>query len=93
MKDKLLQWYLSPAAYGLWIALGTHGNWLVEEHIVTHMPSRICMWTSNWWLCFNGYRGTPSFLKFHEKYVLWRRYKWMVSMKVFHQFIDSRLDK
>lgn len=103
IRQTLAQWFYSPGAYGLWLALDDVENWNINSRENEAFYVRgckrsgdpyepkylVCMRASNAWK-FDGSRATPPFLGRFERHFLWRKYKTMNNRRML--FVLTRLE-
>lgn len=99
IRQTLAQWFYSPGAYGLWLALDDVENWQVREGEAFYRSKFtggydeakyvVCITTTKA-SQFDGARRTPKFLGWFERRLLWRKFKSMNSRRVL--FMITRLE-
>lgn len=101
IRQKLAQWFYSPGAYGLWVALDDVDNWKIETHKAFYRSSSVdrygnfsyvaCMWIANGAFSFNGYDETPKFLGWFERHFIWRKFRRLNNRRMLFRF--TRLEE
>ena len=71
----------TEAGKELYKAMLIPSDWEVYKCHVKHIPTGICMWTSNGAMFFDGddIRDTPPFLGLIERFILWPRMKKIIN--------------
>jgi hypothetical protein len=105
IRQTLAQWFYSPGAYGLWLALDDVENWTWDEHTAHYRappsnpstyrdPPAVCtMWIANGRSHFDGYpsKGTPKFLGWYERRWLWSKFRTIRNRQMLYRF--TRLEE
>lgn len=99
IRQRIAQWFYSPGAYGLWVALDNPDDWTVGDHTAVyrqgaedpHTFKQKCvatMWIASGAFFFDGYadRGTPKFLGKFERHLLWRKFMKLNNRKMLFRF-------
>lgn len=53
-------------------------DWELSSFVCTHKPSGMTFWVANGWMFFDGYRDTPAFLSFIERWWYYRKFRKMI---------------
>jgi hypothetical protein len=93
IRQTMAQWFYSPGAYGLWLALDDVDNWQLRNGEAFYKSKLtggyddpkyvICMNTTSAG-CFDGSRRTPKFTGRFERRFLWRKFNRMNNLKVLY---------
>lgn len=104
IRQTLAQWFYSPGAYGLWLALDDVENWEISEYVARYRPGPedprtykrtavVTMWIANGPGNFDGRPedGTPKFLGWYERRWLWKKLKKINNRRMLFRF--TRLEE
>jgi hypothetical protein len=102
IRQTLAQWFYSPGAYGLWLALDDVDNWHITRRYAAYRATHITydedavkavlvMNIRDGGFGFNGWGSTPRFVGLLERHVLWRKYKKLNGRKILYTIM--RLDQ
>jgi hypothetical protein len=102
IRQTLAQWFYSPGAYGLWVALDDVENWEYRregEYLVyldrtgkkDHYGDRTTVaviYVGHGPFAFNGdpSKGTPKFVGLLERWPLWFKYKRLNNRRMLYRF-------
>jgi hypothetical protein len=76
MKDKFMQWFLSPLAYVIWVSLADKDAWAAESHTIYNSQLKLELWISNgigWFNPFFNIYNEPADLGHIDRHLLWPR--------------------
>jgi hypothetical protein len=104
IRQTLAQWFYSPGAYGLWLALDDVENWRVEDSIAYYRPKvsnrhglefvdkcTAAIYIGGGGFYFDGHmiNNTPKFLGLLERHFLWRRFRQMSARRKQRDRVES----
>lgn len=77
IRNRIMSWILSPAAYLVWHAMGNLDEWGSphEGYKIAHQPTGVVFWVANGRWFFDGHGGWSGSIGLFDRHFLWPRAK------------------